>query len=388
MCKRSGETRGGGAFGKRRLRSSIGFRKVPNQSPPVSIPSLDPASTAAPLAPNQITESIQALVDEAIPAEPKAAFLTALSRRGETPEEIAGFASGLRELATPVPLGADFRSGREILDVCGTGGDRLNTFNISTTVALVCAAAGVVVAKHGNRAITSGSGSADVLEALGVRVDLTPAAAAEALQRHGFVFLFAPRYHPAFRNIAPARKLCADQGQRTIFNILGPLLNPARPTAQLVGVPRPGFCDPMARALQTLGIRRAFVVSGSVPPLPGSGGETRWMDEISTLGPNTVAEFLHPGGLSVSEWNIADFPLQPATLADLAGGDCHVNAAIIRGVLAATDRSPRRDAVQLGSAAALFIANRTRSIQEGWDLAGELLDSGAAARKLANLQGA
>lgn len=388
MCEMSGETRGGGAFGKRRLRSSIGFPNIPNQSPAVSIPSLDPASASVPLEPKQIADAIRALVDEAHPAEPKAAFLAALARRGETSAEIAGFASGLRELATPVPLGADFRNGREILDVCGTGGDRLNTFNISTTVAFVCAAAGVVVAKHGNRAITSGSGSADVLEALGVRVDLSPGEAAESLQRHGFAFLFAPRYHPAFRNIAPARKLCADQGQRTIFNILGPLLNPARPTAQLVGVPRPSFCEPMARALQSLGLRRAFVVSGKVPPQPDSGGEPRWMDEISILGTNTVAEFLHASGLAVSEWNTSDFPLQPATLADLAGGDRHVNAAIIRGILAGTDRSPRRDAVQLGSAAALFIANRTRSIQEGWELAGELIDSGAATRKLADLQGA
>ena len=158
----------------------------------------------------------------------------------------------------------NWRDSREILDVVGTGGDRLSTFNISTTVAILCAAAGVAVAKHGNRAVTSSVGSADVIEALGIRVDLSPADAARALREHGFAFFFAPNFHPAFKNIAPARKLCAERGQRTIFNILGPLLNPARPSAMLVGVPRPELCEPMARALQSLGARRGMVVCGSV----------------------------------------------------------------------------------------------------------------------------
>src|SRR5205814_9283212 len=142
----------------------------------------------------------------------------------------------------------------------GTGGDRLGTFNISTTVALVVAAAGVTVAKHGNRAITSQAGSADVLEALGVKIDLAPDQAARSLRDHHFAFFFAPQYHPAFKHIAPARRLCAERGQRTIFNFLGPLLNPARPTAQLVGVPQPNLCDPLARVLQLLGLRRGLVV--------------------------------------------------------------------------------------------------------------------------------
>lgn len=173
----------------------------------------------------QVAEAVRGLTDPAIEAQPKADFLAALAIKGETVEEIAGFAAELRELSVPVPLSAALRQ-REILDVCGTGGDRLNTFNISTTVALVCAAAGIPVAKHGNRAITSQSGSADVLEALGIPVDQTPDQAAQAIETHGFAFLFAPRFHPAFKAIAPARKLCAERGQRTIFNLLGPERSP------------------------------------------------------------------------------------------------------------------------------------------------------------------
>ena len=171
---------------------------------------------------------------------------------------------------------------REILDVVGTGGDRLSTFNISTTVAILCAAAGVAVAKHGNRAVTSSVGSADVIEALGIRVDLSPADAARALRERGFAFFFAPNFHPAFKNIAPARKLCAERGQRTIFNLLGPLLNPARPSAMLVGVPRPELCEPMARALQSLGARRGMVVCGAIGNRQSAIGN--YLDELSTLG--------------------------------------------------------------------------------------------------------
>jgi anthranilate phosphoribosyltransferase len=190
------------------------------------------------LTPAQVATAVKALTTESIPVADKAAFLTALATKGETLEEIGAFATELRALAILPPLDAETRA-RDILDVCGTGGDHLGTFNISTTVALVCAAAGVTVAKHDNRAITSQAGSADVLEALGIRVDLSPPDAAAALRDHGFAFFFAPNYHPAFKHIGPARKLCAERGQRTIFNFLGPLLNPARPTAQLIGVPRP-----------------------------------------------------------------------------------------------------------------------------------------------------
>lgn len=332
------------------------------------------------LGPQQVTAAVAGLVDEAIPAEMKAAFLTALAKKGETTEEIAAFARELRDRSVPVPLDADTRAG-EILDVCGTGGDRLNTFNISTTVALVCAAAGVTVAKHGNRAITSQAGSADVLDALGVPVELSPEQVAASLRTHGFAFLFAPKFHPAFKHIGPARKLCAERGQRTIFNFLGPLLNPARPTAQLIGVPRPELCEPMAKVLQSLGVRRGMVVCGEVK----NGAGTAFLDELSTLGGTTIAEFYHDRGFAVSKLSPKDFPLQPATLADLAGSDRAANAEIVRRVLGGREQGPKRDAVLLNAGAALFLAGRTKSLTEGWLLAAELLNCGAAAAKLAEL---
>ncbi len=332
------------------------------------------------LGPQQVTAAVAALVDETVAAETKAAFLTALAKKGETTEEIAAFARELRDRAVPVPLDAETRA-REILDVCGTGGDRLNTFNISTTVALVCAAAGVTVAKHGNRAITSQAGSADVLEALDIPVELTPEQAAASLRDKHFAFLFAPKFHPAFKHIGPARKLCAERGQRTIFNFLGPLLNPARPGAQLIGVPRPELCEPMAKVLQSLGVRRGMVVCGEVQ----GSGTPAFLDELSTLGETTIAEFYHDRGFSVSKLSPQDFPLQPATLADLAGGDRVTNAEIVRQLLAGRVRGPKRDAVLLNAGAALFVAGRTKSLTEGWLLAADVLDSGQGAAKPAEL---
>jgi anthranilate phosphoribosyltransferase len=270
----------------------------------------------------------------------------------------------------------------EILDVVGTGGDRLSTFNISTAVALVAAAAGVLVAKHGNRASTSSIGSADVLEALGIPFDLGPEEAVRSLHEHGFAFFFAPKYHPAFRHIVPARKLCAERGQSTIFNFLGPLLNPACPSAMLIGVPRPELCEPLARVLQSLGARRAMVVCGTVTDETGA---PRYLDEISPLGPTTVAEFYQKHALTQSTLSIESFPLQPGTLADLRGGDRQVNATIIRDVLAGRERGPKRDAVLLNAAAALFVGGRARSIGEGWDVAAAVIDSGQAHHKLEQL---
>lgn len=336
-------------------------------------------TTHQPLTGEQITRAVAELTDEGVAAETKADFLIALAQKGETVEEISAFARELRDKSTPLPLDPETRAG-EILDVCGTGGDHLNTFNISTTVALVAAAAGVTVAKHGNRAITSKSGSADVLEALGVPVDQSPAEAAATLRDHGFAFLFAPHYHPAFKHIGPARKLCAERGQRTIFNFLGPLLNPARPTAQLIGVPRADLCEPVAQALKSLGIRRGMVVSGQV-------GD-RHLDELSTLGDNSIAEFYHDRGFTTSVMSPADFPLQPVTLEDLQGGDREANAAIIRALLNGDDRGPRRDAVLLNAGAALFVAGKTASVTEGWDLAGETIDNGGAIAKLKDLSNA
>ena len=334
------------------------------------------------LAPRQIADAVNALTAETIPAEGKAAFLSALARKGETVEEIAAFANELRARAIRPPLDAETRA-REILDVCGTGGDQLGTFNISTTVALVCAAAGVTVAKHGNRAMTSRAGSADVLEALGLRTDLSPAEAAQSLREHGFAFFFAPHYHPAFKHIAPARKLCAERGQRTIFNFLGPLLNPVQPTAQLLGVPRPELVESIARVLQSLGVRRAMVVCGTVTtPTLNPQGQAAYLDELSTLGSNIIAEFYQEHGFATSTLDPTQFPLHPVTLADLGGGDREANAAIIRRILHGEETGPKRDAVLLNAGAALFVAGGARSMGEGWELAVEVIASGKARAKL------
>jgi anthranilate phosphoribosyltransferase len=324
----------------------------------------------------QVSEAVQALTGDAETVEVKADFLTALARKGETTGEITAFARALRAMSIEPPLDAETRS-RQILDVCGTGGDRLNTFNISTTVALIMASAGVNVAKHGNRAVTSQAGSADVLEALGIKIDLTPEQAAASLRNHHFAFFFAPNYHPAFKQITPARRLCGERGQRTIFNFLGPLLNPARPTDQLVGVPRCELCLPIANVLQSLGVRRGMVVCGSVV----DGNAERYLDEFSTLGNNHVVGF-PPDIKSISP---SDLPFQPATLADLAGGDCQANAEIVRSLLHGEERGPKRDAVLLNTAAAMLITEKCISWNEGWNMAAELIDSGKAGTKLQEL---
>ena len=325
----------------------------------------------------QVRIAVDRLANESVLAHLKADFLTAFANKGETPGEIAAFARALRAKSITPPIDAETRS-REILDVVGTGGDRLGTINISTTAAILCAAAGVTVAKHGNRAVTSQSGSADVLEALGIKINLSPEEAARSLRDKNFAFFFAPNYHPSFKHISPARKLCAERGQRTIFNLLGPLLNPARPSAMLMGVPRPEFCEPLAQVLQSLGVRRAMVVCGKV-------SEAGFLDELSTLGENTIAEFYQELGFMVSTTRPDQFPLQPGSLADLLGGDKHANAKIVRDILSGRERGPKRDAVLLNAAAALFVAGKTKSLTEGWDLAGETIDSGRAEKKLAEL---
>ncbi len=335
-----------------------------------------------PLTDPDVRLAVELLVDETVPTPAKADFLTHLALKGETAAEITAFAREMRARAVQPVLDGETRTGM-ILDVVGTGGDRLSTFNISTTVALLAAAAGVRVAKHGNRASTSPIGSADVMEALGLPFDLEPAAAARSLREHGFAFFFAPKYHPAFRHIVPARKLCAQRGQSTIFNFLGPLLNPAQPTAALIGVPRPELCEPLACVLQSLGMRRAMVVSGAVP---GDGGAVRHLDELSSLGPTTIAEFYQERALACSTVSPESFPIQPAVLADLRGGDRDFNAAVIRRILHGEERGPKRDVVLLNAAAALFVADRTRSLAHGWDLAAETIDSGKGRAKLAELQ--
>ncbi|HEY3915818.1 MAG TPA: anthranilate phosphoribosyltransferase [Verrucomicrobiae bacterium] len=329
----------------------------------------------------EVSGAIDELASADVSVEIKADFLTALAKKGETVGEIAAFAKKLRAMAIEPPIDSKTRA-LQILDVCGTGGDRLNTFNISTTVAIIAAADGVPVAKHGNRAVTSQAGSADVLEALGIKINAGPDAAARMLREHHFAFFFAPDYHPAFKQIGTARRLCSERGQKTIFNYLGPLLNPVRPALQLIGVPHPQLCLPIATVLQTLEVRRGMVVSGAVPP---DGDKARNLDELSTLGENTVVEFHQPCALVASSLLPENFPIQPASLSDLAGGDRETNAAIVRRILRGEERGPKRDAVLLNAAAALFVVEKSRSIGEGWERAAKVIDSGKASAKLEDL---
>jgi anthranilate phosphoribosyltransferase len=352
-------------------------------------PLIQQLKESQPLRDEQVDFAVGALVDESLAADAKAAFLTALAVKGETAGEMAAFARALRAKSIQPPLDAETRA-REILDVCGTGGDRLNTFNISTTVSIIAAAGGVTVAKHGNRAITSQAGSADVLETLGIRIDLSPGQAATLLRDHQFAFFFAPSYHPAFKFIAPARKLCAERGQRTIFNFLGPLLNPAHPSAQLIGVPRPELCEPIAQVLQSIGVRRGMVVTGKVPCVEqdeagANQTVTRYLDELSTLGDNTIAEFYQDRGFHSSVMPVDQFPLQPVRLEDLRGADKAANAKIVWRLLCGEDRGPKREAVLLNAAAALFVAGRVKTLVDGWDFAGEIIDSGKARARLEQL---
>lgn len=300
----------------------------------------------------------QIMGGEASPAQ-FGAFVTALRLKGETVEEIAGLAEVMRARALVM------RYDRPLLDTCGTGGDGSQTFNISTAAAIVAAGAGACVAKHGNRAMSSRSGSADVLEALGVVVDLDPDGVQACLEQAGIGFMFAQRFHPSMKFAAPLRK---EIGIRTVFNILGPLTNPARASAQLLGVADERMQERMASALQLLGTRRALVVHG--------GG----LDEISLSGPSRI--------LDVSAAGIRDFQitpeevgLEPAPPERLTGGAAIENARIIRAVLSG-EPGPRRDVVLLNAAAALVAAERADDLISGIAQAAEAIDSGEAAGRL------
>ena len=329
-------------------------------------------STGCELSRAEVAEVVQVLLDDGTTDEAKAGFLTALARRGETAEEIAAFALELRGRAVDPQVDAG-RFGGVVLDVCGTGADMAHTFNISSCVMFVVAASGVAVAKHGNRAITSRSGSADVLAALGATIELSAAAARRCLEEVGVTFFFAPSFHPAFKKIAPVRKLLAERKQRTVFNILGPLVNPARPTHQVVGIFDRALVGRYAEVLRLMGLKRAMVVHGD------------GLDEFSTMGVNTVAELW---GGRVEE-TVRDFRVPESELrvmkvkaAELAGGDPAANAQIVRDVLSGKDRGPRRDIVLLNAAAALVVSEATHAFAQGWRCATQSIDSGAALEKL------
>jgi len=291
-------------------------------------------------------------------------YLTALRMKGETVAEIAGSARAMRNHVVAVPLDAAALGG-VLVDTCGTGGDGKHTFNISTTAAFVVAGAGVKVAKHGNRAASSQSGSADVLLALGANLDLTPEQVAHCVRTAGIGFLYAINHHPAMRHaIGPRREL----GQRTIFNLLGPLTNPAGATHQLIGVYDPQLTQPLAEVLGALGSRAAAVVHGA-----------DGLDELSTTGVNRVSR-LRDGRVTTLALDPAELGFARASLADLVGGAAAENAQITRAILSGADRGPRRDIVLLNAAAALSLADG--DWQAGLAAARAAIDSGAARRTL------
>jgi anthranilate phosphoribosyltransferase len=294
------------------------------------------------------------------------AFLVALRMKGETDEEVLGFARAMRAKAMPVDAGI---AGEPLLDIVGTGGDGHSTFNISTTAAFVAAGAGVKVAKHGNRSISSRCGAADLLENLGIKLIDDPEHMGRAIREVGIGFLYAPALHPAMRYAQAARR---DLKMRTVFNLLGPLTNPAGATRQLVGVPSPAAADLLAKVLASLGAVRAIVVHGS-----------DGMDEITTTGP-TLALTVHSGAIAHQDLTPADFGLPTARLEDLRGGEAAENAEITRRILAG-EAGPKRDIVIANAGAALVAAGKVQDYREAAAIAAESIDSGAAMRRAEEL---
>jgi anthranilate phosphoribosyltransferase len=311
-------------------------------------------------------DQARAVMDEVMAGDATQAqiggFLVALRMKGETPDEIAGFAEAIRARGVSVAPKRD-----DLVDTAGTGGDGRATINISTAAALVAAAAGAGVAKHGNRAVSSASGSADVLEALGFALEPPPERIAQSIDELGFGFLFAPAHHPGFRHAAPVRK---ELGLRTIFNVLGPLTNPAGARAQIVGVYDPALVRTIAEVLARLGARRAFVVHGAFG-----------IDELSPAGPNLVCE--------VADGQVHERTIDPLDLGvarcepdELRGGSPADNAGVIRSVFSGEEQGARRDAILLNAAGAIAAGGHAEDLREGLEVARRTVDSGAAAERL------
>jgi anthranilate phosphoribosyltransferase len=320
--------------------------------------------TGGELPPDHVTGVMREVIHREATDAQIGSLLAALRMKGETAGEIASFARAMNEFAVRVAP----KAGGTLVDTCGTGGDGADTFNISTAAALVAAGAGVPVVKHGNRSVSSRCGSADVLEALGVHVDLPPETAAGILAEAGIVFLYAPLYHPAMRHVAAIRR---EMGIRTVFNLLGPLLNPAGAEAQLLGVYDRALVIPIAEALAHLGRKRAFVVHGE------------GLDELTTTGPSTIAA-LEGGGVQTYEISPEDLGLTRVPLAALAGGGPAENAGILVDVLTGRD-GPAREVVLLNAAAAIVLGGRATDLTQGLGAAERAVDSGAALDGLARL---
>jgi anthranilate phosphoribosyltransferase len=325
------------------------------------------------LSPDEIESAVRGLLDAGISDGVKADFLKALRAKGETAAEIAALVRSLLARAVDPQLDRASLAG-PLIDVCGTGGDRMGLFNISTTGMFVLAAGGAVVVKHGNRGITSKCGGADVLETLGVKIDLAPADFKRCVETAGVGFLFAPHYHPAFKTIAPVRKMLAAQGVTSVFNLLGPLLNPARPDYQLTGVFDKTMLAKFAAVLGLLGRKRAWALhsAGADEMLPHETTEV-----FESMADGSVREFLvHP-------WHLG---IKPCEHDELRGGDCGENAEILTGILDGSIRGGKRDVVLLNAAAGFAITGLAHDMHAGVALANEQIDSGRALAKLRALQ--
>jgi anthranilate phosphoribosyltransferase len=333
-------------------------------------------ASAGEFVPDEIREVTRWLLDESVASEDKADFLGALHRRGETPVEVVTLADTILGRAVPFDVPADLRP---VIDVCGTGGDKLGLFNVSTAVMFVAAGAGARLVKHGNRGITSKSGGADVLEALGVPVDLSVPLLQDMLGEAGAVFLFAPCFHPAFKAVAPARKLLAERGQPSVFNMLGPLLNPSRPEGQLAGVFNESLVSLYADVLPGLGRSRAWVVHGRA-------GESGVMDEISTLGPTLIAKVSSDGAVVRETVQPADLGVATANVDALRGADATANARLLLDILGGEQRGAARDIVLVNAAAALVVAGLTEDWSEAMARAAASIDSGAASTVLQRMR--
>jgi anthranilate phosphoribosyltransferase len=330
------------------------------------------------LTPREVEVAVELLLDPAAADEKKARMLEALATKGETPGEIAGFVEAFLQQSVDPHLGLLELEG-PTLDVCGTGGDKLDLFNVSTTAMFIAAAAGAVVVKHGNRGFTSKSGGADVLEALGVRIDLPADGFRHCIETAGVGFMFAPVYHPAFKAVGAVRKSLAARGVRTIFNLIGPLLNPARPECQLIGVFSRDLCPAFAEILERLGRESAWVVHGTT-------GDGRSVDEVSLMGSTRICKSGSFQDQEDEEVRPRDFGLKHAEVEELQGGDAKFNASILEAILAGRETGPKRDMVLMNSGAALACAGLADNMGDGIEISREMIASGAALERLRLLQ--
>jgi len=310
---------------------------------------------------SEMEQAIEFIMEGKATPSQIASFITALRMKGETVDEICGAAKAMIKKAHTIHIKEEL-----LLDVCGTGGDSYNTFNISTVCAFVLAAGGVRIAKHGNRSVSSKCGSADVLEALGAKIELSPELVKKCIEQIGIGFLYAPIFHPAMKYAAVPRR---EIGIRTIFNILGPLTNPARVNAQVLGVFSPSLTEKIAHVLRKLGVKKAMVVSG----MDG-------MDEVSICAPSRIS-YLNEGKIENFEIDPQHFGIKKATVEDIKGGDASENAEIILKVLSG-EKGAKRDAVLINSSLGFVVTEKARDIQEGIKIAEEIIDKGLALKKL------